>query len=58
MAAHACPMAEWLAGAVPVLALIRNAGKVNGLATIENGESQPLPTYTPKKQAVCLKFRR
>jgi|GEM_PF-3614023 len=49
MAAHACPMAEWLAGAVPVLALIRNAGKVNGLAAVENVESQPPPTYTPKK---------
>ena len=49
MATHARPVAEWLAGAVPVLALIRNAGKVNGLAAVENVESQPPPTYTPKK---------
>ena len=58
MATHACPVAEWLAGVVPFSASIKNAVKISDLARIYRVESQPRPTYTPKKQAACLKFRR
>ena len=58
MATRACPVAKWLAGPVPVSAFIKNAGKVSDLARIDRFESRSRQTYTPKKQAVCLKFRR
>lgn len=58
MAAHACPVAEWLAGPVPVLASLSNARVISSLAQFCRVDCQPRTSYTPKKDAVCLNFGR
>ncbi|AGK58478.1 hypothetical protein HYPDE_34028 [Hyphomicrobium denitrificans 1NES1] len=51
-------MAEWLAGAVPFSASVVNARYISSLAHLFRAEVKPRSSYTPKKSAVCLNFRR
>jgi hypothetical protein len=52
MAIHACPVAKWLAGPVPLSALVVNTSHISGLGPLCRVERQPRSSYTPKKSAV------
>lgn len=58
MAIHACPVAEWLAGLVPLSVSVVNASYISGLGGLYRFDGQPRSSYKPKKSAVCFNFRR